>query len=129
MGVLLEALRLLENSCPEVELLVVGRGDADELKRSAGSGLADRLVLLGQADDETKARVLRSVDVYCAPNTGGESFGGILTQAMSAGAPGGASDPDAVRPGLDDGPGRRRPPVRGPAAPGHPPPALPRDSP
>ena len=39
--------------------------------------------------------MLRSVDVYCAPNTGGESFGIILTEAMSAGTPVVASDLEA----------------------------------
>ena len=47
--------------------------------------------------------MLRSVDVYCAPNTGGESFGIILTEAMSAGTPVVASDLDAFRRVLDDG--------------------------
>jgi phosphatidyl-myo-inositol alpha-mannosyltransferase len=103
MPVLLDALRLLEPELPQVRLLVVGRGDADELKLRAGAGLADRLVLLGQVDDATKARALRSVDVYCAPNTGGESFGVILTEAMSAGAPVVASDLNAFRRVLDDG--------------------------
>ncbi|HET9142602.1 glycosyltransferase family 4 protein, partial [Actinophytocola sp.] len=79
MAVLLAALRLLEPELPDVRLLVAGRGDEDELRRAAGP-VADRLVLLGQVDDETKARVLRSIDVYCAPNTGGESFGIILTE-------------------------------------------------
>ncbi|WP_436500272.1 glycosyltransferase family 4 protein [Actinokineospora sp. HUAS TT18] len=101
MPVLLEALRRLE--LPDVRLLVVGRGDEDELRRMAGPELADRLDLLGQVDDKTKAQVLRSVDVYCAPNTGGESFGIILTEAMSAGAAVVASDLDAFRRVLDDG--------------------------
>jgi phosphatidylinositol alpha-mannosyltransferase len=101
MAVLLDALRLLD--LPDVRLLVVGRGDEDELRRMAGPGLADRLDLLGQVDDETKARALRSVDVYCAPNTGGESFGIILTEAMSAGTAVVASDLDAFRRVLDDG--------------------------
>jgi phosphatidylinositol alpha-mannosyltransferase len=61
------------------------------------------LVLLGQADDLTKARALRSMDVYCAPNTGGESFGMILTEAMAAGTTVVASDIDAFRRVLDDG--------------------------
>src|SRR5699024_685989 len=39
----------------------------------------------------------------CAPNTGGESFGMILTEAMAAGAPVVASDLDAFRRVLDDG--------------------------
>ena len=101
MPVLLDALRRLD--LPDVRLLVVGRGDQDELRRMAGPELADRLDLLGQVDDKTKARALRSVDVYCAPNTGGESFGIILTEAMSAGAAVVASDLDAFRRVLDDG--------------------------
>ncbi|HEV8555308.1 MAG TPA: glycosyltransferase family 4 protein [Actinophytocola sp.] len=103
MDVLLDALRLLDPEFPDLQLLVVGRGEPDELKLRAGAGLADRLVLLGQADDETKARALRGVDVYCAPNTGGESFGVILTEAMSAGVPVLASNLHAFRRVLDDG--------------------------
>jgi phosphatidylinositol alpha-mannosyltransferase len=103
MPVLLNALRRLESSVPGLRLLVVGRGDADELKLQAGSGLADRIVTLGQVDDLTKARALRSMDIYCAPNIGGESFGVILTEAMSAGVPVVASDLDAFRRVLDDG--------------------------
>ena len=60
-------------------------------------GLADRLDVLGGVDDATKAPALRSMDVYCAPNTGGESFGIVLTEAMAAGAPVLASDLDAFR--------------------------------
>ncbi|MCP2166609.1 glycosyltransferase family 4 protein [Goodfellowiella coeruleoviolacea] len=103
MPVLLDALRPLVADLPELRLLVVGRGDEDELRAQAGPALADRLVLLGQVDDATKASALRSVDVYCAPNTGGESFGIILTEAMAAGAAVVASDLDAFRRVLDDG--------------------------
>jgi len=35
--------------------------------------------------------------VFCAPNTGGESFGMVLAEAMAAGAPVVASDLDAFR--------------------------------
>ncbi|SDJ12015.1 phosphatidylinositol alpha-mannosyltransferase [Actinokineospora alba] len=101
MPVLLDAMRHLD--LPDVRLLVVGRGDEDELRRMAGPELAGRLDLLGQVDDKTKARALRSVDVYCAPNTGGESFGIILTEAMSAETAVVASDLDAFRRVLDDG--------------------------
>jgi phosphatidylinositol alpha-mannosyltransferase len=44
-----------------------------------------------------KARMLRSVDVYCAPNTGGESFGIILLEALAAGTAVVASDLEAFR--------------------------------
>ena len=62
--------------------------------------------MLGGVDDATKAAALRSMDVYCAPNTGGESFGMVLTEAMAAGAPVLASDLEAFRAvlRLDGGP-------------------------
>jgi phosphatidylinositol alpha-mannosyltransferase len=96
MAVLLDALRLLAPARPGLRLLVVGRGDADALRRAAGP-VADRLDVLGAVDDATKAAALRSMDVYCAPNTGGESFGMVLTEALAAGAPVLASDLGAFR--------------------------------
>ncbi|WP_028930980.1 glycosyltransferase family 4 protein [Pseudonocardia asaccharolytica] len=106
MPVLLGALRLLEGSRAGLRLLVIGRGDADALRRHAGPALADRLDILGAVDEATKAAALRSIDVYCAPNLGGESFGMVLTEAMAAGAPVLASDLDAFRRvlGGSDGP-------------------------
>ena len=60
--------------------------------------LRDRITFLGLVSEADKARMLRSVDAYyVAPNTGGESFGMILTEAMAAGAPVVASDLDAFR--------------------------------
>jgi phosphatidylinositol alpha-mannosyltransferase len=94
MPILLDAMKILVPDFPDLQLLVVGGGDQDELRRQAGPV---KLNLLGQADDVTKAQALRSVDVYCAPNTGGESFGMILTEAMSAGAAVVGSDLDAFR--------------------------------
>ena len=35
--------------------------------------------------EEDKVRAYHSVDVFCAPNLGGESFGIVLAEAMSAG--------------------------------------------
>jgi phosphatidylinositol alpha-mannosyltransferase len=103
MSVLLAALRELAPELGDLRLLVIGRGPEEALRQEAGPELAQRIDLLGQVDDVTKARMLRSVDVYCAPNTGGESFGIILTEAMSAGATVVASDLDAFRRVLDDG--------------------------
>ncbi|AXB41826.1 glycosyltransferase family 4 protein [Amycolatopsis albispora] len=103
MSVLLEALRALLPEFPELRVLVAGRGDERSLLREAGPELAPHLELLGQVDDSTKARALRSVDVYCAPNIGGESFGMILTEAMAAGTCVLASDLDSFRRVLDDG--------------------------
>ena len=47
--------------------------------------------------------MLRSVHLYVAPNTGGESFGMILTEALAAGTTVVASDLDAFRRVLDGG--------------------------
>ena len=105
MAVLLDALRPMIAARPGLRLLVVGPGDGDGLLAAAGPALAERMVLLGRVDDVTKARALRSVDVYCAPNLGGESFGIILTEAMAAGTPVLAADLEAFRRVLDDGNG------------------------
>lgn len=103
MPVLLRAMRQLIADRPDLELLVVGGGDVDDLRRRAGPEVFSRIRLLGRVDDRDKARMLRSVDVYCAPNLGGESFGIILTEAMSAGTPVVASDLLAFRKVLDGG--------------------------
>lgn len=115
MGVLIEAMRVLAPQRPDLRLLVVGPGDADALRAAAGPALVQRIELLGRVDDETKARALRSVDVYCAPNTGGESFGIILTEAMAAGTPVLASDLDAFRRVLENGRAGALAPVGDPA--------------
>lgn len=96
MPVLLDAVGRLAPTRPDLRVLVVGSGDTAGLRRLAGP-VADRLDVLGPVDDATKAAALRSVDVFCAPNTGGESFGMVLTEALAAGAPVLAGDLDAFR--------------------------------
>ena len=96
MAVLLAALPALVRRFPELELLIVGRGNEDELRGRAGE-LAGHLRFLGQVDDAGKVAALRSADVYCAPNTGGESFGIVLVEAMAAGTAVVASDLAAFR--------------------------------
>ncbi|MGP6173040.1 glycosyltransferase family 4 protein [Corynebacterium sp. A21] len=50
---------------------------------------------LGRVSDEEKAAVLARADIYVAPNTGGESFGIVLVEAMAAGCAVVASDLEA----------------------------------
>lgn len=94
--------RLLDER-PGVRLLVAGRGDVDEVAEDLPPSVRDAITFLGQVSEEEKARMLRSVDVYVAPNLMGESFGIILVEALAAGAPVLASDLDAFRRVLDDG--------------------------
>jgi len=110
MAVLVGALPALVKRFPDIEVLIVGRGDEEELREEVG-GLAGHLRFLGQVDDPTKASAMRSADVYCAPNTGGESFGIVLVEAMAAGTPVVASDLDAFRRVLLDGKAGRLVPV------------------
>lgn len=103
MPVLLGALPELLNQHPDLEVLVVGGGDEAALRKAAGRRVYGQLRLLGRVSDAEKASALRSADIYCAPNTGGESFGVVLVEAMSAGTTVAASDLDAFRRVLEDG--------------------------
>jgi phosphatidylinositol alpha-mannosyltransferase len=97
LAVLLAAFGILGPQRPGLRLLIAGPGDAEEAMEKVPPALRDRVVLLGQVSEEDKVRVYHSVDVFCAPNTGGESFGIVLAEAMAAGAPIVASDLDAFR--------------------------------
>ncbi|MEU9235385.1 glycosyltransferase family 4 protein [Streptomyces subrutilus] len=103
LPVLMAAFPKIVAACPDVRLLVAGRGDEEEAVASLPAELRSRVEFLGMVSDEDKARLLRSVDVYVAPNTGGESFGIILVEALSAGAAVLASDLDAFAQVLDQG--------------------------
>lgn len=115
MSVLLGALPRLVEQFPDVEVLIVGRGDEEDLAQQAGPH-ATNLRFLGAVDDATKASALRSADLYCAPNTGGESFGIVLVEAMAAGTAVVASDLDAFSRVLDQGAAGRLVPVDDPDA-------------
>ncbi|HEU5269732.1 MAG TPA: glycosyltransferase family 4 protein [Jatrophihabitans sp.] len=103
MTVLLAALQQLVRTRPGVRLLVAGRGEQQDFLDELPRSLQGAVVMLGMLSDAEKASMLRSVDVYVAPNTGGESFGIILLEAMAAGAPIVASDLQAFRRVLDEG--------------------------
>jgi len=103
LPVLARALPGVLAEVPGLRVLVAGPGDADEVRADLTPEVAQVCEFLGAVSDEDKARLLRSVDAYVAPNTGGESFGIILIEAMSAGAPVLASDLPAFVRVLDDG--------------------------
>jgi len=88
---------------PGLRLLVVGGGDIEEARRLLPASVREQVAFLGAASDADKAAALRSSDVYVAPNTGGESFGIVLAEAMAAGATVLSSDIPAFRRVLDGG--------------------------
>jgi phosphatidylinositol alpha-mannosyltransferase len=116
MAVLLQAVHRLLQTRPGLQLLVAGRGEQESFLDKLPPELAGSVVMLGMLSEADKASLLRSIDVYVAPNTGGESFGIILLEAMAAGTPIVASDLQAFRLVLEDEQRpvpRRRPEHRG----------------
>jgi phosphatidylinositol alpha-mannosyltransferase len=100
---LLAAMTEVVAARPGVRLLVAGRGDEEEAVEDLSPAVRAAVTFLGVVSEQDKAQLLRTVDVYVAPNLGGESFGIVLVEAMSAGATVLASDLDAFRRVLDDG--------------------------
>lgn len=103
LAVLLEALPDIHARHPLMTLLLMGPGDVADVLGEVAERFRDSIVCLGRVDERDKARGLAAMDVYVAPNTGGESFGIILLEAMAAGAPVVASDLDAFSRVLDGG--------------------------
>ncbi|MEU5671729.1 glycosyltransferase family 4 protein [Micromonospora sp. NPDC049089] len=101
--VLRDAFVALAATRPGLRLLVAGPGDPDDLYDQFPAELHEQITFLGLVSEADKARMLRSVHLYVAPNTGGESFGMILTEALAAGTTVIASDLDAFRRVLDGG--------------------------
>jgi phosphatidylinositol alpha-mannosyltransferase len=103
LAVLVEALPAVLAQVPDLQVLIAGPGDVDEQRELLPPEVLGNVTFLGRISDEDKARALRSVDVYVAPHTGGESFGIVLVEAMAAQAAVVASDLPAFRRVLEDG--------------------------
>jgi len=73
---------------PRTRFLVAGRFSDRVAAKAARAGAE----IVGELQEEEKEVFMSSVDIYCAPNTGGESFGIVLVEAMAAGAAVVASD-------------------------------------
>lgn len=85
---------------PGARLLVAGSGD---VAQAAARFDAPGVEFLGPVSEADKRALLRSVDVYVAPQTGGESFGIVLVEGMAAGTTVLASDLGAFTRVIDDG--------------------------
>jgi phosphatidyl-myo-inositol alpha-mannosyltransferase len=91
---------------PDARLVVVGRGRPLEgyrrFARRQGWSPED-VMFAGYVPSEDLPRYYQACDVFCAPNTGQESFGIVLLEAMAAGAPIVASDIPGYRDVISDG--------------------------
>lgn len=103
LPVLLDALPIISRFVPDIRVLIAGPGDSEEVLEKVNPQLRNRVEFLGKISEADKADFLASVSLYIAPNTGGESFGIILAEAMAGGATVVASDIPAFADVLGDG--------------------------
>lgn len=103
LAVLVSALPEIIVAFPDIRVLVAGPGDSKQFLNEVPSELHSRFTFLGRISEKEKADFLHSIGVYVAPNTGGESFGIILAEALAAGAAVVASDIPAFSTLLGEG--------------------------
>ena len=85
---LLRAFRKLQRDGVRARLLLVGTGPGErEARRYVLTRQLDDVEFLGRVSEGQKAQLFKTADIYVSPATGRESFGIVLLEAMSAGAP------------------------------------------
>ena len=85
LGVLIEALARLARD--DVTLIVAGTGPEEKRCRALAERRGVSARWLGRLSEDDLPRAYKGADVYCAPGLGGESFGIVLIEAMSAATP------------------------------------------
>jgi phosphatidylinositol alpha-mannosyltransferase len=103
LSVLIEAIPAIVAQHPDLRILVAGPGDGEEVLELIDPEFRSRITFLGMLSEDEKRQFFKSIDLYIAPNIGGESFGIILAEAMATGTAILASDLDAFRFVLADG--------------------------
>ena len=92
LSVLIEALPAIIEKIPDIRVIVAGPGNPATILDEMEPQLRQRFTFLGRISEQDKANFMSSVSIYVAPNTGGESFGIILAEALAGGASVLASD-------------------------------------
>jgi phosphatidylinositol alpha-mannosyltransferase len=90
LGYLLNACAKIKRSFPNFRLIIVGPGTVLRLryeKLVEKMELTDNVVFVGFVSSDELPSYYRSADIFCAPATGGESFGIVLLEAMACGKP------------------------------------------
>ena len=103
LEILVNAYPQIRQNFPAVRLLIAGPGEPEGTLKKLSKFDRSSVTVLGMIAPEDKSSVLASGTIYVAPNTGGESFGIVLLEAMASGTPVVASNLDAFERVLDFG--------------------------
>ncbi len=102
---LLRAYPAIKQAIPDARLIVVGAfGDKEKAPflRYVRAHKLRSVHFVGYVSPDELPRYYRTATVFCAPNTGFESFGIVLLEAMAAGVPIVASDIAGFRTVIED---------------------------
>jgi phosphatidylinositol alpha-mannosyltransferase len=83
LSVLIEALPAIIEKIPDIRVIVAGPGNPATILDEMEPQFRQRFTFLGRISEQDKANFMSSVSIYVAPNTGGESFGIILAEALA----------------------------------------------
>lgn len=87
LNYLLQAYRKIKLELPQSRLIVVGPGNRQKYEPVIKRLKLDDVVFTDYVPNEALPAYYQTADVFCAPATGGESFGIILLEAMAASRP------------------------------------------
>ncbi len=90
LAFLLNACATIKHTFQNFRLIVVGPGTVLRLrykKLVEDMSLTDYVTFTGYVSSDELPSYYRSADIFCAPATGGESFGIVLLEAMACGKP------------------------------------------
>jgi phosphatidyl-myo-inositol alpha-mannosyltransferase len=92
LNYLLSAYQIIKLELPQTRLIVVGPGNRQKYEPVIKRMKLDDVIFTDYVPNEELPAYYQTSDVFCAPATGGESFGIILLEAMAASRPIVASD-------------------------------------
>lgn len=94
LPILIKALPEIKKEISDVKLIIVGRGN---LPKDIPKSIKNSIIFKGEISQEMVPVYYRSVNLYCSPAIGGETFGIVLLEAMASGTPVIASDIEGYR--------------------------------
>lgn len=98
--ILLQAVKILQKSIPNVQLVLVGDGEERQGFEllAQGMGIKNHVRFVGRVSGEDLPRYYNMADLFILPSIHqGEAFGMVLLEAMASGVPVAASDLPGVK--------------------------------